>query len=150
MQHVKHYSCSFTLEEVEWKWRGTCSAETRLVSRVRVYCWSTGRTLLSSWRDRIRQQPWGTVSGLLKFITWQKGGSRHISHNANYHSVTVIIGINGLNSVSCKYNRGVTDYDFTCPFITWHSGAHLHYSLQLLWESGVRHCDREEMGVRQP
>lgn len=56
-------------------------AVPRLVSRLRVNSWLTGRVLLSCCSDRTRQQPWGSVSGPLKFTTWQTGGSRDFSKN---------------------------------------------------------------------
>lgn len=78
----------FTLNAVEWKYRGMCRAVPRLVSSLRVNSWLIGRVLVSTWRDRMYQQPWGTVSGLLKFTTWQTGGSRDNDKSCD-HKVSI-------------------------------------------------------------
>lgn len=53
-----------------------CSDGPRLVFRLRVNSWLRGGALWSSCRDRTFQQPWGSVTGPLKFTTWKREGSR--------------------------------------------------------------------------
>lgn len=69
----------FTLKGVGRKYMGTVRTAPKPVCRLRLNSWLMGRVLLSSCSDRTRQQPRGSVSGPLKFITWQTGGSRGFS-----------------------------------------------------------------------
>lgn len=53
---------------------GMVRTAPKLVCRLKVNSWLTGRVLLSSCSDRTCQQPQASVSGPLKFITWQRRG----------------------------------------------------------------------------
>lgn len=116
-----------------------CRAVPRLVSRVRVDSWLTGKALLSSWRERTRQQPWRTVTGPLKFMTWQTGGSRGIRVKSCPELVL---------RITLGTSIGLNWENIFCIQIC--SDVYLHHSLQLLWESGIHHSEGQKVRVCQP
>lgn len=126
----------------------------RLVFRLRVETWLTGRALLSSWRDRTCQQPWGTVSGVLKCITWQTGGSRDNLLNLPL-CLESIWWMNNLLQVKI-YGQNLAQIWSSCDKNCVLSSrvavvhAYLHYPLQLLWEACIQHNERHREGVAEP